>query len=53
MLGLEGYLQALPAAHRPSAREVVGRLELFAIRLWCLKSPAEHPPVPESARSPI
>jgi hypothetical protein len=27
-LGLEGYLQALPAAHRPSAREVVGRLDV-------------------------
>jgi hypothetical protein len=27
-LGLEGYRQALPAAHRPSAREVVGRLDV-------------------------
>jgi AcrR family transcriptional regulator len=27
-LGLEGYLQALPAAHRPSASEVVGRLDV-------------------------
>ena len=27
-LGLEGYLQALPPAHRPSAGEVVGRLNV-------------------------
>jgi hypothetical protein len=28
ILGLEGYLQKLPAAHRPSTREVVARLDV-------------------------